>query len=497
MHLRRHLAIFMALFMLLSVPGAASALDTIFAGPRGLGMAGANVASVNDISAQYYNPAAFAFFSSETENDNNQLEDKDWGFGFDAQAGERLHGKMADYVDMLSDVDLALIENGINDKDGLDQLVKLLGALPGIDDPGNAFSVDANAGFGVRVGHFGIGARGIAQAAGYVEELDLDNLGTTAPIVGDINSVPNVGTDGQRLFFDQTQQDYLEITLGLTSAAVDNLDYLARQNNLDPSQADSMISLLSLIQAGGSGPLSQNDTVALIKGTGYIEVPFTYGAALNEHWGFGINLKYMRGRVYGTQVLVFGSDGEDFLDDLEDNYEETDTYGIDLGVMGRFPLVNVGIVARNLNRPTFKGPTVTNTFLLDDGVTTKTLTRTFDDVTLERQVTAGLALIPLESLTIEADLDLTRNETVQNDYFTQNLAFGLEWNPLNIIALRGGAYKNLAQSDIGWVYTAGLGFNMWLARLDLAAAYGSETVEVDGEDVPKELRGSAQLVIDF
>jgi hypothetical protein len=155
-------------------------------------------------------------------------------------------------------------------------------------------------------------------------------------------------------------------------------------------------------------------------------------------------------------------------------------------------MVNLGLVARNINAPSFDGPTVVT--LLPDG-TIKT-TR-FDDVTLDPQVAAGVAFIPLKTLTLEVDLDLTQNETTLQGYKTQNLSLGVEWDAFRFLALRGGIYRNLIESDIDWVYTAGLGLNLWAARLDVAGAFSNQKEEFDGEEIPKEVRVAAQLSVDF
>jgi hypothetical protein len=120
-----------------------------------------------------------------------------------------------------------------------------------------------------------------------------------------------------------------------------------------------------------------------------------------------------------------------------------------------------------------------------------------DDVKIKPQATAGIAFIPFETLTIEADYDLTKNETVLTDYKTQNFSAGLEWDAFRFLAFRAGTYKNMAESDTGWVYTAGLGLNLWAARLDFAAAMSPDKVQFDGEEVPKLVKASAQFSIDF
>jgi len=201
----------------------------------------------------------------------------------------------------------------------------------------------------------------------------------------------------------------------------------------------------------------------------------------------GANLKFMKGRVYGNQVIVLDNDSGEAVEKSDEYYEETNNFGIDIGILYRMPMFNFGLVGRNLNSPKFDGPTV----VLPTG------TITFDDVRIDPQAAFGLAFIPIETFTLEADIDLTKNKTTLTDYETQNVMVGLEWDVFRFLALRGGAYKNLAEDDIDWVYTAGLGLNFWAVRIDLAGAMSSSKEQFDDDDIPKETRASLQLSVDF
>jgi hypothetical protein len=55
----------------------------------------------------------------------------------------------------------------------------------------------------------------------------------------------------------------------------------------------------------------------------------------------------------------------------------------------------------------------------------------------------------------------------------------------------------MAEDDIDWVYTAGIGLNLWAVRLDIGGAFSTEEEEFDGDEYPSETRVAAQLSVDF
>jgi len=384
----------------------------------------------------------------------------------------------------------------IDNEDDLRALVSLIGALAGVDQPGNGFVADATGGFGVRVNNFGIGVRNFMQGSGKVLELDRDNLGfyvDMAAVNSDIDGVDLSGNDGETILFTDDLQTQLAAA-GFTPESIQKLDFAAREYGVASTQLNEVVSLLENVAGGfdDGAAVEDNTTTVSLTGFAYAETPISYGYAINDNFAIGGNLKFMKGRVYGNQILVFDDDSGDLLAETDENFQETSTFGIDLSVLGWYKNFSFGLVGRNLNAPKFNG--FSQDITLSNG---NTRTIVAEDVKLDPQLTAGVAYMPMETLVVEVNCDLTQNETALGGYDTQNLSLGVEWDIFSVLALRAGIYKNLAESDIGVVYTAGIGLNLWAVRLDVAGAMSADTHEYDGSDYPQESRVSALLSVDF
>ena len=472
--------------------GSVQAEESFIEGPRALGMGGAQVASVTDEQAQFYNPAAFGFFGNAdagSPSDNNDLWKQHFGLGVDATAGGRTNNNFATYADQIKTLYnngtiSNLTTNGIQNQSDAISAIQLASDLGNLTGKGVGASVDANGGVGMRIGHFGIGARIFSQVGARVSYVDTVNLGLGGgqTLNQSMNSIAPAGNDNQTLLFSPAQVAQLESgPNALSAASVQKLDFLARQAGIPSSQAQQLANVLSGVGSGGT--ISQNATAASIYGFAAAEIPITYGFEIDDHVSLGVTGKLIVGRVYGTQALVLQDSASDALKALKANYTQTINVGIDAGIMGRTTWVNAGLVARDINSPSFKGGTF-------QGVA-------YPDYKLSPAVTAGVALIPYPTLTIEGDLDLTKNKTILDGYDTQNLSLGIEYNMFYALALRAGIYHNLAESDIGNIVTAGLGINLYVIRLDLAGAMSLHKTTIDGKSYPSEARASLQLSADF
>ena len=178
---------------------------------------------------------------------------------------------------------------------------------------------------------------------------------------------------------------------------------------------------------------------------------------LVENLFVGINLKYMKGETYFLHKNLFTELGgeveaRELVDEaLVENRRAGSAFSIDFGALLELGSYGrLGIVGRNLRKPTFK---------LADG----------DELQLDSQWRAGLAIYPIPSLLIALDIDLKENHLGRETPRSRELAFGLEKSFLNqSLFLRGGGCVNLKRENKRLTYAAGFGFRVNKVFVDVA-----------------------------
>lgn len=461
-------------------------------------MGGANVAVANDATAAYWNPAAFGFFKGKG---NDDYAKRNWSVSAFGGAGEQIHEDLGESLDKIFNTDFNNINTGNISANKMVDFLNITNSLNQFNSNSNrAAEVTMNGGLGLQVGNFGLGGYVFSDISAK-GNLDLVNI---APVSSSVTSTDVVTAFSTASNFNGGSSvpagDYYlsasqKTSLAATIAAMPNWNSTAAANfvqavdyGLSQAQtsgytipADVTTTITNVAQVASSavtgGSIANNTSSLYFKGIAIGEVPLTYGRAFGDNFSLGGNIKYMKARTYNTQVQIFNTDFSSALSTAKNNYTDSQTFGVDMGALYRSgDKFRIGIVARNVNSPSFD--------------VTPLASGDSSSMKEKPQIRAGIAYKPFDSLTLALDYDVTKNDTnVSDSYKSQNLGGGLEFNVYKVIQLRGGFYKNMAQNDIGPVYTGGIGLNLWLVNIDVGASVSPKSTTVDNNTIQKEIRG--------
>jgi hypothetical protein len=209
----------------------------------------------------------------------------------------------------------------------------------------------------------------------------------------------------------------------------------------------------SPLQVSGGAPVSITGTMAL-RGFEARQLAFSYAYAFSDKtFAVGVTAKVIQGAAYSGSVNLQGGSGVTITNHFG-KPEISTTYGIDLGAIYKpTSWVRFGIVAKDINKPVFD----------DTGG---------GEIKLEPQVRGGLALNPWSTLTLTADVDVTKNKTLVPGVKSQLLSLGAEQTFLSeFISLRIGTFKNMQDAATPFIPTAGLGLRLFFLRADLGGGY--------------------------
>lgn len=222
--------------------------------------------------------------------------------------------------------------------------------------------------------------------------------------------------------------------------------------------------------------VDQGDIHKIITTTFYLsEIPIGYAKTFyfkNSNLNLGIAAKFMNG-ISATDS-IFLSNQLNTRSELKQltakgNYSTYSTFGVDLGAMYQvdfpnFRYLSFGIVAKNINYPTFK---------YDWG-----------NIVIKPQYRVGIAYNE-QYFTVAIDADILPNDILNFDYQKQQsqmIGGGVKFD-LKYVDLRAGAMKDIRQND-GLILTAGINV---LGLFDISVQSGTKIGQTKDYKIPEYL----------
>lgn len=469
------------------VGGAASAAPWNFVGARQQAMGGAGVANTSDSTSTYWNPANLAF-------------QKGWGVNLPVT----LNGAIENHaLEQLSNMLVAYDELDATAKytfqcapncggiafgpDQVSRIAALLAAFARYGTTGQNVHVGAALGLAGRYENFGFSATSLTTGSVF-PNTDLGNLGLGAvvqdilsPGAGCCQAPANVALGNQVAALTNGQ------TYQLTNQQGGHLVYLLEQAGADTSDARVQQLALGLVDPA-SGALAANETGALAAGLSVQEFAFSYAHKLpvpfmrktrgatrrfldswiHEKFALSVTPKYLLGvsfiKFFPYDTTTSAGGIVTSLVDI-DSASVSHAFGLDIGLAYRpTNWLQIGMMARDVNSPMFEIEPFKG--LMGAPVWS---------ITLDPQVRIGVALIPIENLTLAFDFDATNNRIATLPRFRSRLvSLGGEYViPLGqhvALALRVGGYSNVSDTVLDdWAMTGGIGLRIGSFHFDVSA----------------------------
>jgi len=479
-------------------------------GARPLAMGGAFVAVADKSLAQYWNPAGLA-----VQN------------GFDVQvpfdAGLEFTGNLLNDANNLSDAandfsNLQQAQQGTVSKFDAKTLSSYFSGVKNIHDlaqPGKGALVNVNGGVNTRVKKLAVSINNFTSV-GVTPHPDLTGIG-----LGGISlSVPGGQTlndpsltsarntlatviNNSRAAYPNVTGNSTDIATVLINQAATNGSSNQDITNSVNSAAQNEPIVHNAIIAGASGSYANNATNVQFTGASFTEAAVGYGDSFfflpdffnDLYWG--ANLKIISGNVgfYKQNVLQNSTGAFDPVSKLTNDSKSTVKPALDVGLLydkRKTWGTSFGIVAKNINSPTFDQPSSA----ASQGV---------NPVKLNTQVRGGVAYYPTNFWIIATDLDLTKNLTPISGFTSRMWGLGTELNVVNCswlnIPLRAGIMKNIAESTSDLSYTFGFGLNLLHVVMEVSGAVSSQSVNIKSDSssskIPTNLSLGATLSVVF